>query len=777
MIVLKEWLNEFIDLSAISTDEIVKRLNSIGLEVDGVKNLRMPKGVVVGYVKSTSKHPDADKLNVCEVDIGCEILQIVCGASNVAAGQYVPVATIGAVMPSGLEIKRAKLRGVESCGMICSASELGLPKLNEGILPLDESIGELVLGRELSEYAALNDDAIEIGLTPNRGDCQSIYGVARDLSAALEIALKQKPALKDGENLLGIGRVVSIQAEEGSKASFACKAFELQERLSESLLFRLRLELVGAKKSSCIERLCEYFSLETGVVLNAFSYEKLKDEQNRVSFKIKNGSFDESLIYCDKHLVLSPGISQPEYGKASDDDKSVIIGASYVRPEILLNAINKDKSIKKGDELMLASKGSEPELGLGLEALFAYILGQKGASIYAGTQQVGEPNESVVVSFSLNEIDALIGQKVDKNEIIHILKKLGFELSFTQDRNSLSAKVPAFRHDITNVQDICEEIVRIIGIDNIKPKPLIFAETNRLNQTYHSYKNALSLRQRAASVGFFESVHFVFDSAEDLQELGFKLCGVKVANPISNELGELRTTLINHLLRSCEFNIKNNKKSVKLFELGAIFDKDGNQSESLAFAASGLGLEPGVSSGAKGRALNFFDFAQMIAGVIGEFSLQNSSELKFLSPYEQAKIYQNGVCVGYMGRVNAKIEQARDLEASYVCEIDFTKLKFEKKLAKAYSKFPNSSRDLSLLVPVDMRYEKIKELITSLKISELKEFYVVDIYKDKSLNDKQSLSIKFIFQAADKTLEDSEVNQKIELILQSLKQELEIELR
>jgi len=187
MIISRNWLSEWLDISGVTSETLLKTLNSIGLEVDSFKEIRVPKNIVVGYVKSKIKHENAEKLSVCQVDVGGETLQIVCGAKNVEAGQYVAVSLIGAVLPNGLEIKPAKLRGVESFGMICSATELGLAKTNDGIMVLDSSIGELVLGKELREYEIFNDDLIEIELTANRGDCLSILGMARDRGAALDL--------------------------------------------------------------------------------------------------------------------------------------------------------------------------------------------------------------------------------------------------------------------------------------------------------------------------------------------------------------------------------------------------------------------------------------------------------------------------------------------------------------------------------------------------------------------------------------------------------------
>ncbi|BCX78980.1 phenylalanine--tRNA ligase subunit beta [Campylobacter sp. 19-13652] len=774
MITLKQWINEFIDILAFSADELVKKLNSIGLEVDSHTKLAMPKGVVVGFVKNVEKHPDADKLNVCEVDIGSEVLQIVCGAPNVAAGQYVPVATIGTLMPNGLEIKRAKLRGIESCGMICSAAELGLPKLNDGILPLDDSIGELVLGKSLCDFAALNDDVIEVDITPNRGDCQSLHGIARDLSAAFDVGLKEIQGLKEPENGLGIGRILSLKGAESSQASLSYRAFELPKPLSLPLLMRLRLALIGTEAKSAPEQLCEYFTYQTGVLLCAYDYSKLATSDEKASIELKLEANGATSILAHGVNLGTVGIYKTKECLADDNSNTIIIQASYQDPDLTSRIAQSSK--QKTDELYRSSRGSEPELSLGLDMLLNFIH-DRGAMVYAGAQQSIKVPDQKSVHVSLAEIEAIIGQEVSKNEVIRILKKLGFEIDFSTEAESMSVRVPNFRHDIVNIQDICEEVVRIIGIDQIKAKALLFLEASRINPAYTRYKNALNLRQKAASVGFFESVHYIFDSGKELAELGFELCEQKIANPINAELDELRTTLINHLLKSAERNLKNQRRCVKLFELGSVFSQKGEQREKIGFIASGQINEAGLVSGAKPAEFDLFGFANSLQTVIGEIELKPSKEYGFLSPYEQAYIHQNGECVGYLGRINMAVETKRDLERTYVAEIDFDALKFDKKLAKPYSKFPSISRDLSLVIPKNLEFSRVTECIKSLKIPDLKEFNIVDIYSDEKLGDNNSVSVKFTFQNNERTLLDEEVAELMDKILSSLNSELGIGIR
>ncbi|OUT19669.1 phenylalanine--tRNA ligase subunit beta [Campylobacter concisus] len=778
MIISKHWLNEWIDLSDVSGETLSKTLNSIGLEVDSYKEINLPKSIVVGYIKSREKHPDADKLSICQVDVGGETLQIVCGAKNVEAGQFVPVALIGTTMPNGLEIKKAKLRGIESSGMICSSSELGLPKVNDGILPLDESIGKLKLGTSLSEFEIFKDTIIEVDVTANRGDCQNLHGIAREICAALDLNMKDSHEDDESENLLGIGRIASVRAEDKVNGSFLYKAFELKEGLYENLITRMRLALIECQKTNLVERLLEYATFCTGVLFRAYDHAKLVSEGEKAVFDIKNGENGECVVYCgDKNLGIA-GIYQSDVARVDEKSKVILVEASYVKPDVVSKAIFENKNLPKGDQIYRSSRGSEPNLAYGADYLFKRLANFKDTlNLFAGSQQSLLNTEPITLSISLFELKNMIGQDIARNDVVKILKKLGFEIAVNVEQESFNVKVPLFRHDIVNPHDVCEEIVRIVGIDNIASKPLNFSEKNRLNKTYFDYKNALNLRRRAADNGFFESVHYVFDSEDELSELNFKPCKVKILNPINNELNTLRPTLVNHLLSSSEKNIKNSKRSVRLFELGEIFDENANQGLNLGFVVSGLLKEPTLINGAKGEEANFYAFASMVQNVIGKFELKPCQGISYLSPYEQAHIYQNGENIGYIGRVDARVEAKRDLPRTYVCEIDFAKLKFEPILAVPYSKFQSTTRNLSLIVPENFEAGRIYECIRGLNLKELKEFLPVDIYKDAKLNGSISLSLKFTFQDMEKTLEDDDINALMDKILNELKDKLNIGIR
>ena len=289
MIITRSWLEEFIDISKISTDEICKTLNSIGLEVDSVEKISIVPKVLLGKVLQKEKHPDADKLNICQVDLGDRQVQIVCGAKNVDEGQFVPVATVGCDMGNNFIIKEAKLRGVESNGMICSSTELGIAKLNDGILVLDNSIGDLILGKELREYKKLNDEIIEVELTPNRGDCLSMNGIARELSAYYNIPMieSEKQVV---HNNLGIGQVLEIECDSHIDSSLSFKAVDFTN-FKLSILHKLRTAIIGKyQENNDVKNVLNYVIHSTGVILNAYSKEKIIKNNNLGILNIKKDS-------------------------------------------------------------------------------------------------------------------------------------------------------------------------------------------------------------------------------------------------------------------------------------------------------------------------------------------------------------------------------------------------------------------------------------------------------------------------------------------------------
>ena len=778
MILTKKWLSEWIDLKDISSEDICNTLNAIGLEVDSLNKIRVPKDIVVGKVLTCKKHPNANKLSVCEVDLGSEVKQIICGANNVKSGLHVVVSKVGAILPNGMQIKEAKLRGLDSSGMICSSEELGLPVMGDGIMVLDDSIGKLILGKEFREYELVNDDIIKIELTANRGDCLSIHGVARDLSVPYNLDLVTFES-KDDEHQLGIGRVLNVSATEKVDSSLLYRAYD-KEEIKSSFLIDLRLAIAELYKPTELERVVEYATYTTGVLLRAYSHSCFADKDSKATIKIKKQTNGLDAVFGKNAQAVSlVGISQSQESKAKCSDTKIILEANYTHPEIIsVNSAN--KKLESDRHLYLSSRGSEPDLDFGMDYLIELLKKYSKIMIYAGAQQVVQDSDEIRISVDLNKIADIIGEEIPKNRVIQILKGLGFGVIFNSEQSILNIQIPTHRHDILNIQDICEEIVRIVGIDNIASKPLVFAEKSRMNDSYHSFQKRKMYRHRSVGIGFFETLHFVFDHRERVERYGLTTVYKKrdVANPITNELDTLRSSLIPNILESVSRNEKFGKKSIKLFEVGTVFDKNRVETTKIAFVFSGEVESGKVSNHGKPLMIDFFKFADIISKIVGSFELEASTcKDNLSSPYEYARVIKDSKDIGYISRVHLSVEKELDLSHTYMCELDLDELPYERKEAKSYSKFPESIRDLSLMVLKDMRFSELKKYIDSIAPKELVKLYPIDIYEDDAFGDKVSLTIRLHFQSDKKTFEDEEVANMLQEILNSLEDKFGIRVR
>ena len=784
MIITRSWLNEFIDISKVSTEDICKKLNSIGLEVDSLKSINIPDGIIVGLVVECEKHPNADKLNVCRVEVGNRFSQIVCGASNVAKGQFVAIATIGTKFENGLEIKPVKLRGIESDGMICSSNEIGLPKLNDGILVLDNTIGKLEIGKSLKEYSLLDDEIIEIELTANRGDCLSIYGVARELSTAFNLPLKEINFYESEDYGLGVGRILHVQHDGDINASLLYKAVNLK-KLEASLKINLRLALVDEEENNILNNILKYITYTTGVILRAYKHslflEKIGSEKADFKVKRDENGFD-NIYFKDKKLSIV-GVSQEKFSKPTTfEEERVIIEASYIDPEVISENIYKHK-LETDAFYYRTSRGSEPNLENGINYLCYIFKKYFNVEIFSGANELIKEKSEIVLSISSSKIGNIIGQKIENAQIVAILKSLGFKVSVDLEDDNLIISVPEFRHDIKSGQDIVEEIVRIVGIDNIKSTPLTFKETNRFNSEYYEFKNKRAIRLKAIANGFFEAVTYIFSKRENLINYDFKTISEDsdLLNPIVDNLNTLRTTLLVNLVEAVQKNIHFGKKSIKLFEIGSVFNENREENLKMAFVFSGLVENELFVNNGKPKNIDFYTFADKLNSIIGDFELkkidENNIENKFIHPYQSADIFINSKKVGFITKLHLNIAKNLELPDTFMAEIDFDKIDFNLKDAHKFSKFQSSTRDLSLLIPKDLEFYKIREEIRTQEIPYLKELYPLDIYQSEELGENMSLTLRLILQSNEKTLEEEDINSVTKNILEHLQNSLNIGLR
>ena len=777
MIITRSWLQEFIDLSSVSNEKLYETFNSIGLEVDSINAISMDKKVVVGKILSVEKHPDADKLNVCQIDVGSGTRQIVCGAANVVDAEYVAVATIGAVLPGDFAIKHAKLRGVESEGMVCASSELGLPSMGKGIMILDASIGTLEVGRELGGYEKVADTIIELELTANRGDCLSVYGVARDLSAALDIDMKPFDYKQEDKMKLGIARVADIHHKGVMDADLHYKLAGI-ENIRSSFLVQLRLAMVSVESKGNLSSLLAYATHTTGVILRAYESSAFKNENNKILVTPTAKSQGIMEIMGNDTIHSIAGVNQNDEVLANDETKEVLLEASYINPDVLVEAVS-TTSLKTDDLYYKTSRGSNPELSFGLAVLSSLMEIHIDMSCYEGSLNVVVERENETVIVDAKEISSIIGMPVELGKIVTILQKLGFEIS-KMGGDVVAAVVPLFRHDIKHIQDIAEEIVRIIGINNIEAKPFVFAEQARLNTTTDRYNTKKVFRNRAVSAGYYENVSYVFSDKVLLSKYGFVTTqeDLELANPIAEELNTLRSTLLINLLGAVKRNVSYSKKSIPLFEIGAVFGTKREQSEVLSFIFSGQVENESVSNAGKPKLIDFATFTQKVGAVIGAFDLVPcTTKNGLIHPYQSADIVIDGKVCGYMSKLHPTTQETFGIPVTFIAEIDFEALLPQHINATAISKFQGVYKDLSVVIDKSMGYYEVAKVLNALDVPMLKDIYPVDIYEDEKLGDKKSLTIRFTIQSMEKTLEDADIETVMTQIMSALEKQCKAELR
>ncbi|TLE04385.1 phenylalanine--tRNA ligase subunit beta [Helicobacter bilis] len=794
MIVTSESLSHFIQLGGIDWKELVRVLSSIGLEVEREYETTIPQNVVVAKVLKRIQHPNADKLSVCEVDIGTEVLQIVCGAKNVYAGQYVALALIDSVLPFGKDgsttITKSEIRGVESFGMLCSSIELGLPKLNDGILELDSSIGELVLGKELYTYSIFHQSVLELGITPNRGDCLSVLGVARDIASVFNLIPKNIVA-NEPSIALGVGRFLQVVPHGDLHSSLLYRIIEIKEGYTP-LAIALTLGLNGRYKQCPMSNFAEYTTYMTGVLFNIYPMDSSDVSNNGKEAKLLVKADERGLesVYAEFHedenvkytKLTSIGATSYEIEKR-DYPRTFILEASFIDSVLIANkTYGMDKATLTQEVLHRSTRGSNPDLELGMNFI-CKSLESLHSNLYSGVQEIARTYSPTNIQMTFEYISDCIGNTIEKEEIALLLKRLNFRIQATCDENFFIAQPPAFRNDIKSKQDIAEEVLRLYGVDNIRPKKHIIEQIPQTTQAYITHQKTKKLRAKALAHGYIECVHYVFDDSKKLETLGFEPLNEdkRLLNPITSELDILRPSLIPHILESLSKNKRYGYEGIRLFEIGYVYDKDRNAKQKLAFAMSDYLKTPSYPN-PKGIGLDFFNFAQNVSEIIGNFECINTAskfqKSRLIHPYQSANMLQNGVIIGVMSKLHPNIAEMYDLGNVYFCEIDFALLLAQQqddKLAKEFSKYQANKRDLTLLLDKNVSFSAIKSELEKASLHDIKEILPLDIYHESDGN--IALSIRFVFQSMNETLTESQMQESLQKILDILEQRFHAKLK
>ncbi|GAA8850241.1 phenylalanine--tRNA ligase subunit beta [Helicobacter pylori] len=744
--------------------KLCEDLSRLGLEVESSIPCVAPKNVVVGKVLEKAPHKNAEKLSVCQVGVGKEVLQIVCGAKNVVPNQFVPVALNGALIGS-TTIAKTELRGVESCGMICSSSELGFPKINDGILELDESIGELALGKELNEYAPFNTHVLEISLTPNRGDCLSVLGIAREISAFYHTPLKPIKAL----NFTPKNDLITLHVGENIESHLAYYLV-CNHSLKTPLNVKLSLAHNNALNENDLSNFIEFSAHFSGVVMNAYSL-----DATPIDLSVKNDENNLESVYINHQKRSTIAIKHQDQ---KDLSEYLLLEASYTDPislSLKLHAL-KDKTLQKDNALIYRSaRGSNPNLSDGLNFLSTHLK----ATILESKQNKHALKDRTL-EFKLEDITEILGLVIEEETIQGILKNLGFKVSIKVSNSKpqiLEVVAPNFRHDIKTIQDVAEEILRFVGIDHLISKPLDSVSNKKSNPHYDTHRFFENLKHKALACGFKEVIHYVFYSKEKQQKLGFEVLEdpLELQNPITTELNTLRTSLVCGLLDASLRNKNLGFKSIALYEKGSVYNSKREEIQKLGFLASGLQKKESYPD-AKGKAWDFYSFAECVSKVIGDFSLEKlTTQAPINHPYQSAKIIQNHEIIGVIAKIHPKVIQELDLFESYYAEIDAFKLKRPAMLLKPFSIYPSSVRDLTLIIDENTAFSKIKKALKDAQIPNLSEILPLDIFKES--DNTIALSVRCVIHSLEKTLNDEEVNSAVQKALEILEKEFNARLK
>ncbi|MDD2950515.1 MAG: phenylalanine--tRNA ligase subunit beta [Sulfuricurvum sp.] len=575
---------------------------------------------------------------------------------------------------------------------------------------------------------------------------------------------------------LGIGRILQLHHNETFDTDLLFGAVDVKE-LHVPFAIALRLALIEGTYETAVDALLLYSTQSTGVVLRAYPFEKFGEPDTKGVITLENDENGYAALY-GKEKVSVIGVSQEKEAHFKAESGLAIIEASYIAPDIIAKKMG-DKKIPSCPHYYRSSRGSEPKIEMGIRYATELFEKYSPSQVYGGNIELLSSYEPRIISIAEEEFESFIGLKIDKTTITQIFKNLGMDIG-TPKGSTFAISVPKFRHDIVNKQDIIEEIVRIVGIDNIPSKPLVFAEANQMSDDLAEYKKTRMYRHRAAQSGFYESVHFVFNERIQVEKYGFVGTepSKELLNPITATFDTLRPTLLVGLLNSASANVKVNQKKIALFETGMVFDTERNESKRIGFIVSGAMESEKIANAGKPAVIDFASFTKLISDVAGSFELVSHTPTHTLAhPYVCAKVVIGGVDAGELFRLHPSVEEEFDLPQTFMCELNVDSLPFGLIEAQPYSKYQASFRDLSLLVSKELTYETIKAVIEKGASAQIRRFYPVDRYVSESLGDQMSLTLRFVLQSDDKTLEEEDITAAMDGVLNALNVELGVSLR
>lgn len=779
MLVSIKWLKDYVNTQDLAPADLGEKITRSGIEVDAViDRSHGMTNVIVGYVEDCYKHPEADKLSICQVNVGEETTQIICGAPNIAAGQKVIVARPGAKLPGGIKIKRAKLRGEESNGMICSLQELGIegklvPKAYaEGIYVLPE---DAETGSDVLTNFDLDDTVLELGLTPNRADAMSMLGVAYEVGAILskEVQLPEAnytEAADSAQSML----TLNIDAPDANPLYIA-KVIRNIEVKESPMWLQQRLMAAGVRPHNNVVDVTNYVLMEYGQPLHAFDYDSLKTG----NITVRHAKEGEKIMTLDdaertlssNNLVITngeepvalAGVMGGANSEVSDSTTTIVIESAYFASGSIRQT-SKDHGLRS-DASSRYEKGVDPNRVIPAAERAASLIAElAGGEVLAGSVMFDVlDKEEKIVKVSPDFINTRLGMKISFEDMMRILERLKFNTEAVNGQLVIS--VPTRRQDIQIEEDVVEEIARLYGYDEI-PATLPETETTPGGLTPYQQKRRI-VRNYLEGAGLLQAVTYSLTSEASAHQFALtETETTRLLMPMSEERSTLRQSLLPHLLESVSYNTARRSDSVALYEVGAVFLKtEGellNEEEHLAIAMTGLWLDNSWQG--EKKPVDFFVLKGIAEGLGNKLGVElefERGEMDGLHPGRTAFVMLNGNRVGIIGQLHPTDQKARDLKETLVLELNLAALLQEEVAPLLYTpvpRYPSISRDIAMVLSKIVEAGSIEAVIRNAGGKLLKDVRVFDLYEGDNMEEgKKSVAFSLTYFDPEKTLTDEEV--------------------
>jgi phenylalanyl-tRNA synthetase beta chain len=779
----ENWLRQYVNTS-MTTEELSHALTMSGLEVEGLE----PVGatftkVVIAQILSAEKHPDADRLQVCKVDVGAtEPLQIVCGASNARAGLKAPCALVGAALP-GIAIKEAKVRGVPSFGMMCSEKELGLATESSGLLELP---ADAVVGQDIREYFDLDDQLFTLKLTPNRSDCLSIVGIAREVSALTGASL-DLPKVEAEQAATQTCKAVSVQAtnECPRYTGRMIQGVNAQAKTPDWLV--RCIERSGVRSISAIVDITNYVLLEMGQPLHAFDANKLQGDLvvrlakadevimllNQQEIKLHP---DMVVIADNRGAIAFAGVMGGASTSVSDDTTDILLESAFFTPDAIAG-----KARRFGlstDSSYRFERGVDyGNTKLALERATNLILEICGGQAGPVREVMSALPDRKPVALRLAKLVSVLGIPLDESIVVGLLNQLGF--AYQVQASVFTVIPPSYRFDIEIEEDLIEEIARLHGYDNI-PAIAPHADLKMLPSSEKTLNRTL-LRDALSANGYQEVVNYSFvDASWETDLLGNKEA-ITLKNPIASNMSVMRSGLWGGLLDTLVYNLNRKQERVRIFEIGASYSKNGAEfTETTRISGLAYGDVMPEQWADEARNIDFYDIKADVDVLTNGRAQYVAATHPALHPGQSAQVILNGKVIGFIGKLHPKWQQHYQLPRSAILfELDVAPL-LQSHVAKyqEIAKFPPARRDLAVLVDDSLSVQAILTTMQQAKIEYVTEIALFDVYRGKGIaENKKSLAFLVLMQDTQKTLTDTEADTIMAQLLALIAQKHGAELR